>query len=105
MNDNLKHLVLEMSVGMFAYVLILGILALIFQNGLAAIGFPLGPVLLGLLLGFVADALMLIHMAYVTERAVDSQDEGYANSLLCAEWSLSLPCLSWEAVRRLMRWQ
>ncbi len=79
MNDNLKHLVLEMSVGMFAYVLILGILALIFQNGLAAIGFPLGPVLLGFLLGFVADALMLIHMAYVTERAVDSQDEGYAN--------------------------
>ena len=62
MNDNLKHLVLEMSVGMFAYVLILGILALIFQNGLAAIGFPLGPVLLGLLLGFEADALMHIHM-------------------------------------------
>ena len=35
MNDNLKHLVLEMSVGMFAYVLFLGILALLFQNGLA----------------------------------------------------------------------
>ena len=90
MNDNLKHLVLEMSVGMFAYVLILGILALIFQNGLAAIGFPLGPVLLGLLLGFVADALMLIHMAYVTERAVDKM-KGMPTRL---QW-YSLPYAEW----------
>jgi hypothetical protein len=68
-----------MSVGMFAYVLILGVLAVIFQNGLGSMGFLLGPVLVGLFLGFLADVLMLIHMASVTERAADSQDEVYAN--------------------------
>ena len=64
---------------MFAYVLILGVLAVIFQNGLGSMGFLLGPVLVGLFLGFLADVLMLIHMASVTERAADSQDEVYAN--------------------------
>ena len=79
MSNHLRHLVLEMSVGMFAYVLILGVLAVIFQNGLGSMGFLLGPVLVGLFLGFLADVLMLIHMASVTERAADSQDEVYAN--------------------------
>ena len=79
MSSHLRHLVLEMSVGMFAYVCILGILAVIFQNGLGSMGFSLGPVLLGLFLGFAADVLMLVHMAGVTERAADSQDEVYAN--------------------------
>ena len=79
MSSHLKHLVLEMSVGMFAYVLILGVLAVIFQNGLGSMGFLLGPVLVGFFLGFLADVLMLIHMASVTERAADSQDEVYAN--------------------------
>ena len=79
MSSSLKHLVLEMSVGMFAYVLILGVLAVIFQNGLGSMGFLLGPVLVGFFLGFLADVLMLIHMASVTERAADSQDEVYAN--------------------------
>ena len=79
MSNHLRRLVLEMSVGMFAYVLILGVLAVIFQNGLGSMGFLLGPVLVGLFLGFLADVLMLIHMASVTERAADSQDEVYAN--------------------------
>ena len=79
MSNHLRHLVLEMSVGMFAYVLILGVLAVIFQNGLGSMGFLLGPVLVGLFLGFLADVLMLIHMASVTERAADSQDEVDAN--------------------------
>lgn len=79
MSSHLRRLVLEMSVGMFAYVLILGVLAVIFQNGLGSMGFSLGPVLVGLFLGFAADVLMLIHMASVTERAADSQDEVYAN--------------------------
>ena len=55
MSSSLKHLVLEMSVGMFAYVLLLGILAFLFQNGLAGIGFLLKPVLAGLFCGFAAD--------------------------------------------------
>ena len=56
MSNHLRHLVLEMSVGMFAYVLILGVLAVIFQNGLGSMGFLLGPVLVGLFLGGRADA-------------------------------------------------
>ncbi|MCI9046962.1 MAG: hypothetical protein HFG71_06785 [Hungatella sp.] len=81
MSDHLKHLVLEMSVGMFAYVLILGGLAVIFQHGLAGAGFLLGPVLVGLFLGFAADVAMLVHMAVITERAAESRDEGYANRM------------------------
>ena len=83
MSNHLRHLVLEMSVGMFAYVLILGVLAVIFQNGLGSMGFLLGPVLVGLFLGFLADVLMLIHMASVTERAADSQDEVYYDGTVC----------------------
>lgn len=79
MSSQLRHLVLEMSVGMFAYVLVLGVLAVVFRNSLGSMGFALGPVLAGLFLGFAADVLMLIHMAGVTQRAADSQDEAYAN--------------------------
>ena len=79
MSSHLRHLVLEMSVGMFAYVSVLGVLAIVFRNGLGSMGFALGPVLAGLFLGFAADVLMLIHMAGVTQRAADSQDEAYAN--------------------------
>lgn len=79
MSRHLKYLVLEMSVGMFAYVSILGTLAVVFRNGLAGAGFLLGPVLVGLFLGFTADVVMLVHMAAITERAADSRDEGYAN--------------------------
>lgn len=79
MSSHLKHLVLEMSIGMFAYVFVLGVLAVVFQNGLERMGFAWGSVLLGLFLGFLADVLMLVHMAGITERAADSRDEGYAN--------------------------
>lgn len=79
MSSHLKHLVLEMSVGMFAYVFILGVLAFIFQNSLAGAGFLLSPVLVGLFLGFAADVAMLVHMAVITERAAESRDEVYAN--------------------------
>ncbi len=79
MSSHLKRLVLEMSVGMFAYVLFLGVLAVIFRNSLAGAGVFLNPVLVGLFLGFLADAVMLAHMAVVTERAAESRDESYAN--------------------------
>lgn len=79
MSSHIRHLVLEMSVGMFAYVFILGRLAVIFQDSLAGAGFLLGPVLVGLFLGFAADVAMLVHMAVVTERVAESRDEGYAN--------------------------
>ena len=79
MTDSTKHLVLEMSIGMFLYTLVLGILAVVFHSGLKRMGFLLLPVLLGLLCGFIADVFMLIHMAQVTERAAASMDESYAN--------------------------
>ena len=79
MTDSTRHLVLEMSIGMFLYTLILGILAAVFHGGLERMGFALLPVLLGLLCGFLADVFMLIHMAHITERAAASMDESYAN--------------------------
>ena len=78
MTDSTR-LVLEMSIGMFLYTLILGILAAVFHGGLERMGFALLPVLLGLLCGFLADVFMLIHMAHITERAAASMDESYAN--------------------------
>lgn len=79
MTDSTKQLVLEMSIGMFLYVAVLGILAAVLRDGLAGMGFALFPVLLGLICGFAADVFMLIHMAQVTERVASSMDEGYAN--------------------------
>lgn len=76
MSKETKRLVLEMCVGMFCYVLILGVVSVLFHERL---GFRLGPVLVGILAGFAADVLMLVHMAYITERAADSMDEVYAN--------------------------
>ncbi len=79
MTDSTRHLVLEMSIGMFLYTLILGILAAVFHGGLERMGFSLLPVLSGLLCGFAADVFMLIHMAHIIERAAASMDESYAN--------------------------
>ena len=76
MSKNMIRLVLEMSVGMLCYVLLLGVLGWLLHGSL---GFVLTPVLLGLAAGFVSDVLMLIHMAYITERVADSMDEAYAN--------------------------
>ena len=81
MTKEIRRLVAEMCVGMFLYVLALGILAVIFRRGLAGMGFALGPVLFGLLAGFIADTAMLVHMAVVAERATNSRDAGYANRI------------------------
>ena len=79
MTDNTRHLVVEMSIGMLFYTVVLAVLAVVFKGGMAGMGFSTGPVLAGLFCGFAADVAMLIHMAYITERAADSMDEGYAN--------------------------
>lgn len=79
MTDNTRHLVVEMSIGMLFYTVVLAVLAVVFKGGMARMGFSIGPVLAGLFCGFAADVAMLIHMAYITERAADSMDEGYAN--------------------------
>lgn len=79
MTDSTKHLVVEMTIGMFFYTVVLGILAVIFRKGLVHAGFAAGPVLTGLICGFAADIVMLVHMAYITDRAAASMDAGYAN--------------------------
>lgn len=79
MTKEIRRLVAEMCVGMFLYVLVLGGLAVVFRRGLAGMGFMLWPVLAGLVAGFFADVVMLVHMAFVAERATDSRDSGYAN--------------------------
>ena len=73
MTDNTRHLVVEMSIGMLFYTVVLAVLAVVFKGGMARMGFSTGPVLAGLFCGFAAD------VAYITERAADSMDEGYAN--------------------------
>lgn len=75
MSRETKSLVLEMSAGMLCYVLILGVGAWILHLNM---GFEMGPVILGLVAGFVSDVLMLVHMAFITERAADSMDPAYA---------------------------
>lgn len=71
-----KQLVLELSVGVVLYNLILGILAWFL---LPRIAYPVMPVLNGLLLGGAGAIVMLVHIAVMTERVIDSQNESYAN--------------------------
>lgn len=71
-----KRLLLEMSVGIVLYNLLLGMLAWVF---LPRVSYPVIPVLWGLLAGTVGAILMLIHMAVTTERALESRNEGYAS--------------------------
>ena len=71
-----KRLLLEMSVGVILYTLILAVLAWVFMPKFS---YPAGPVLRGLLVGAAGAILMLIHIAVMTERVLSSQNEGYAN--------------------------
>lgn len=76
MTSETKKLVLEMSAGI-----------LLWNLFLAAVGCWLGPllgwsrisVLLGLAIGLLAAELMLVHMAVITEKVLDSCDQSYAN--------------------------
>lgn len=71
-----KRLILEMSVGVVLYNLVLGLLAGFF---LPKVSYPVIPVWLGLFVGGAGAVVMLVHMAVMTERVLDSQNENYAN--------------------------
>lgn len=73
-----KRLILEMSVGIVLYNVVLGILAWVLLPG---ISYPVMPVLKGLLAGAVGAVLMLVHIAVMTERVLDSREEAYANRM------------------------
>ncbi|MBT9780088.1 ATP synthase subunit I [Clostridium sp. MCC353] len=76
MSRETKNLILEMSVGIVIFEVVLGIGAAVIGSGLGA---PLSTVILGLFCGLIADIAMLIHMAVITERVLDTGDESYAN--------------------------
>lgn len=80
-----RKLVLEMSVGIVFQNVILAVLAVIF---LPRFDYPVNSVLLGLVLGTAAAVIMLLHMALMTEKAVGSQDESYANKMVVAQGTL-----------------
>ena len=71
-----KQLLVEMSIGIILYNLLLGVLAWVIMSGTS---YQVSSVLWGLLAGAVGAVLMLIHMAVIMERALDSQNESYAN--------------------------
>ncbi|MGN0157777.1 MAG: hypothetical protein ACI39W_01330 [Brotaphodocola sp.] len=77
-----KRTLIEMSVGIILFDLLLCILAWIC---LPRIPYPVIPVLKGLGVGAAAAILMLIHMAVVTERVLSSQNESYANKHTVAQ--------------------
>ena len=46
MTDNTRHLVVEMSIGMLFYTVVLAVLAVVFKGGMVRMGFSTGPVVL-----------------------------------------------------------
>ena len=77
-----KRLLLEMSVGVILWNVILAVLAVLFLPGFS---YPVVPVILGLIVGAAGAMMMLVHMAVITERALDSQSENYASKLTVAQ--------------------
>lgn len=76
LSKNSKQLLLELSAGVVLYNLLLALLAYFL---LPRIAYPVLPVLKGLLLGGISAIAMLVHIAVMTERVLDSQNESYAN--------------------------
>lgn len=71
-----KCLLAEMAAGTIFYNLVLALLAAVL---LQKSSYPLLPVLFGLLAGGIAAILMMVHMAIMTERVLETQNEEYAN--------------------------
>lgn len=76
MSEHSKNLVVEMSIGVAVYGIVAEVIALIIC---LRMNVPPVPVLVGLAVGVLADILMLIHIAVITERVLESKDEAYAN--------------------------
>lgn len=82
LSKSTKRVLAEMSVGVILYNVLLGILAWLF---LPKVPYPVIPVIKGLFAGAVGAILMLVHMAVMAERAIDSMDEDYANKLTVSQ--------------------
>lgn len=77
-----KRTLVEMSVGVILFDLLLCVLAWLF---LPKVSYPVVPVFKGLMVGAAGAILMLVHIAVITERALDSRDENYANKYTVAQ--------------------
>lgn len=82
LSSNTKRMLVEMSVGIILYNLLLGVLAWLF---LPKVPYPVMPVLKGLMVGAAGAILMLVHIAVVTERVMASRSENYANKYTVAQ--------------------
>lgn len=82
LSSGTKRILIEMSVGIVLFDLLLVILAWLF---LPRVPYPVIPVLKGLGVGAAAAIFMLIHMAVVTERVLASRNESYANKYTVAQ--------------------
>lgn len=82
LDKSTKRVLVEMSVGVVFYNVLLCILAGLL---LPKVSYPVKPVIAGLAVGAAGAILMLIHMAVMAERAVSSGNEEYANKMTVAQ--------------------
>lgn len=76
MTKETQKLVLQMSVGTLLWNLLLSIAGFFLGP---ALEWPRMSIFLGLFTGFLSAEAMLIHMAVITERVLESRNEAYAN--------------------------
>lgn len=76
MTSETKKLVLEMSAGILLWNLLLAVFGCTFAP---LMGWSRISVFLGVIIGLTAAVIMLIHMAVITEKVLDSADQSYAN--------------------------
>lgn len=82
LSKSTKRLLAEVSVGVVFYNLILVILACVL---LPKVSYPVISVVLGLVAGAIGAICMLIHIAVMTERVLESGNESYANKFTVAQ--------------------
>ena len=82
LSKSTKRLLAEMSAGIIFYNVILVILAVLL---LPQVSYPVVQVIMGLVVGAAGAICMLIHMAVMTERVLDSGSESYANKFTVAQ--------------------
>ena len=82
LSKSTKRLLAEMSAGILFYNVILVILAVLL---LPKVSYQVVPVIMGLVVGAAGAICMLIHMAVMTERVLDSGSESYANKFTVAQ--------------------
>ncbi len=82
LSKSTKRLLAEISAGVIFYNLILVVLAFVL---LPKLSYPVIPVVLGLIVGAAGAICMLIHIAVMTERVLESGSENYANKFTVAQ--------------------